>query len=132
MRRGPPSTEIGTCSCPLCNHAMLVKTNKHGYPAAWCVACENQYQPRSEKSSLLLLGRIFKWHNPDAAEVLIEPADQGALRPSETQIPPRLPAHLAIKKDPPITSRPPAAPATPATPAKAKRSTWATILDTEL
>jgi hypothetical protein len=106
VRAKTTHTDIGIRSCPMCHAPLLVKTNKHGYPGAYCTACDTQFQPRADIGSLLLLGRVHTWTNQSAAAVLIEPADRAALQPSATLTPPRLPPHLSRSTTAPATATP--------------------------
>src|SRR6185312_12308314 len=112
MRAGPAATFIGTASCPLCHAPMMVKTNKHGWPAAYCDGCDTQFQPRAEKGSLLLIGRIHTWNDAGSAAQMLGPADAVGLRPTTTGVLPTLPPHLKAPN-----------PSSPTLP-KPKRTSW--------
>ncbi len=104
MKAGPSHIVIGTASCPLCHDRGLeIKTNKRGYPGAYCFACEHQFQPRDEKSSLLLLGHVHTWHENQRAAVegMLSADDVAAFRPTLTALPPTLPPHLRAKQPAP-------------------------------
>jgi hypothetical protein len=96
VKRGPPRAELGVASCPTCGHdGLKVATNKHGYPAAYCRECETQFQPRSETGSLMLIGRIHRWTNQPAAELMLADEDRAALARVKATPAPQLPQHLA-------------------------------------
>ena len=94
---------------------MQIKTNKHGYPGAYCFACEVQYQPRDDASALLLMGTIHTWQEEQrgAVEGMLAADDVEQMRPKLTRLPSTLPLHLQQR------SRPTPAPA----PAQPKRRT---------
>lgn len=94
MQRGPAGVAIGRASCPLCHVPMVVSTNKHGFPGAYCTACLTQFQPRDETGALLLMGRISEWTNPDAARAMLVAGDVPNLASKAQPIAPRLPPHL--------------------------------------
>ena len=129
MKRGPPRAELGLASCPACHDAtMRVATNKHGFPAAYCHKCDTQVAPRSERGSLLLLGRIHTWTNREAAELMLTADDREHLAPGDAPKAGQLPPHLARPQPkntstPPRPSSPPATPA-PAPPTPPKRKSW--------
>jgi hypothetical protein len=130
MKRGPPRAELGVASCPTCGHdGLTVSTNKHGFPGAFCKECETQFQPRSETGSLMLIGRIHRWTNQPAAELMLADEDRAALARVKATPAPQLPQHLArpsSKAKPssaPKSSETPSSPA-PATPAPAKPKPW--------
>lgn len=130
MKRGPPRAELGIASCPSCGHdGLKVATNKHGYPAAYCRECETQFQPRSETGSLMLIGRIHRWTNQPAAELMLEDGDRAALAKVKATPAPQLPQHLARPKPSSTTaprpnSTPPATPPAPTPTSPAPKKPW--------
>jgi hypothetical protein len=101
MRRGVPHVAIGVGCCPLCHAEAPVNTNKLGWPYMWCSTCRVGQQPKSEASSLLLLGRVHQWSNPELVAQMVEVEDVAKMQAPRAPQQPQLPPHLSHSNSPP-------------------------------